>query len=116
MPFTSKSPPSWGVVSSTTFDSVPVDAVNWPLLTVTPVPAIAVRKSTIDSFLLLLLSSASINPILSFWVLTAPADKLFKSVLPVELIVTLSAVAFVVIVTLVPATKVRVSVALSALH
>ena len=49
-------------------------AVSCPLLTLIPVPAIAVKKSATVSFLLLLLSFASINAMLSFCVSNTPAD------------------------------------------
>ena len=57
----------------------PPAAVNWLPDTVIPEPAIAVKKSATVSFLEVLLSSASINAMLSVAVLRTPADKLFKS-------------------------------------
>ena len=54
------------------------EEVSCPLLTLIPDPAIAVKKSATVSFLLLLLSFASINAILSFCVSNTPADNVFK--------------------------------------
>ena len=93
--------------------------LNTPFEAVILVPAIAVTKSAIVSFFEALESLASINPILSAATSSVPPVKLLRSVPPPPpppeaLIVILSALASVVIVTLEPATRVSVSVAVSA--
>ena len=75
LPAVTKGPPSSGVAS---WRSSVKSAVILPAGAVRPVCAIALTKSTILSFLVASLSSASINAILSFATDTVAADALLK--------------------------------------